>query len=128
MKQFSDRTGRGGGDAQERDPRVEAFLRERHAAPADAGYWDALEARVMARIHDESLEWWEALDGWMGRGLVAAGIAALVAGLAFHAQNRVAESRMAFESVIDSSPAATVAGAARPASEREAAIRYLISH
>ena len=114
-------------DGQAPNARVTAFLRERHAAPADAGYWDALEARVMARVRGESLEWWEALDGWMGRGLVAAGIAALVAGLAFHAQNRFAESRMAYEAVIDSSPASTVAGAPRAATEREAAIRYMIS-
>jgi hypothetical protein len=115
------------GGPEGRDERVTAFLRERHAAPSDAGYWDALEVRLMARVRSESLEWWEALDGWVARGLVAAGIAALVAGLAFHAQNRVAESRMAWEAVIDSSPAATLAGAPRAATEREAAIRYMIS-
>ena len=120
MKEFT-------GGPEGREERVTAFLRERHAAPADPGYWDALEARVMARVRNESMEWWEALDGWVARGLVAAGIAALVAGLAFHSQNRVAESRMAWEAVIDSSPAATIAGAPRAASEREAAIRYMIS-
>lgn len=119
-----------GRDAQEtaRDARVVAWLRERHAAPADAGYWDTLEARVMARLREEPLEWWDAMSGWMGRGLVAAGLAALIAGLAWHTQYRVAESRMAYEAVIDSSPAATIAGAPRAATEREAAIRYLISH
>lgn len=111
-----------------REERVVAFLRERHAAPADAGYWDALEARVMSRVRGEPVEWWEALSGWMGRGLVAAGIAALLAGLAFQSQNRVVAARIAYESVLDSSPAATVAGAPRATTEREAAIRYLISH
>lgn len=111
-----------------RDERVAAFLRERHAAPADQGYWDALEARVMARVRGEPLEWWDAMSGWMGRGLVAAGIAALLAGIAFQAQNRVVEARIAYEAVLDSSPAATVAGAPRATTEREAAIRYLISH
>lgn len=111
-----------------RDERVVAFLRERHAAPADQGYWDALEARVMARVRGEPMEWWDALSGWMGRGLVAAGIAALLAGIAFQAQNRVVKARIAYEAVLDSSPAATVAGAPRATTEREAAIRYLISH
>lgn len=111
-----------------RDERVVAFLRERQAGPADQGYWDALEARVMARVRGEPMEWWDAMSGWMGRGLVAAGIAALLAGIAFQAQNRVVAARIAYEAVLDSSPAATVAGAPRATTEREAAIRYLISH
>ena len=111
-----------------RDERVTGWLRERHAAPVEGAYWDALEARVMARVRSEPMEWWEAMSAWMGRGLVAAGLAALIAGLAFQAQNRVAEARVAYEAVLDSSPAATVAGAPRAATEREATIRYLLTH
>ena len=127
MTQFTDGTDeRDAGGAG--DELVLPPLRERYRAPSDPAYWEALERRIMARVRSEPLEWWHAFGDWAGAGLAAAGLAALLAGLAWREQARGAEARMAWESVIDTSPAATVAGAPRPATDREATIRYLISH
>ena len=114
------------------DARTTDALRARYAAPADAGYWNVLERRVMARVTGEGGEWWLAFGGWVRAGLVAAGLTALVAGAALW-QTRTAEARVAYEAVIaEPATAAEMAGPAwtarRAATEREATLRYLISH
>ena len=111
------------------DERVTAALRARFAAPADAEYWDALERRIMARVTSESGEWWVVFGSWVQAGLIAAGLAGLVAGAALW-QTRTAEARVAYEAVLDMpAAAAEIAGTPnRAQTEREATLRYLISH
>jgi hypothetical protein len=111
------------------DERVTAALRARFAAPAGPEYWEALERRIMARVTSESGEWWGVFGSWVQAGLVAAGLAALVAGAALW-QTRTAEARVAYEAVIDMpAAAAELAGTPnRAQTEREATLRYLISH
>ena len=111
------------------DDRVTSALRQHYAAPADPGYWDALERRVMARVTGDAGAWWLVFGGWVRAGLVAAGLTALVAGAALW-QMRTTEARVAYEAVIhEPATTAELAGSARRAStEREATLRYLISH
>jgi hypothetical protein len=104
-------------------------LREHYAAPRESGYWEALERRVMARVAGDAGEWWLVFGGWIRAGIVAAGLAALVGGAALW-QARTAEARVAYEAVIaDPATSAEMAGTPRrAATEREATLRYLISH
>lgn len=130
------------------DPAVTRFLREAHAAPSDAGYWDGLEARVMARVRTArasaaagiapAVEWWQVLSEWAGAGAWAAGVAALIAAAAV-LQSREAERRVAYTAILEatavapSRPGAPAPGTPVPAvapgatSDRDAALRYLLS-
>ena len=69
------------------DDPVTRGLRELYASPSE-GYWDSLEARVMAAVRagrgapQAVAEWWDTLAGWAGRGLAAAGILLALAGMA----------------------------------------------
>lgn len=106
-------------------------LREHYAAPAE-GYWERLEARILERVRVERATMpgpWDLLAGWSRAGLVAAGIAALVAGLAA-ARLRQAERQVAFETVFrESSPVVALQTGAveRTPVAREATLRYLIA-
>ena len=111
------------------DAHTTRVLREHYAAPREAGYWEALERRVMARVTGEGGEWWLAFGGWTRAGLIAAGLTALVGGAALW-QARTVEARVAYEAVIaEPATSAEMAGTPRrAATEREATLRYLISH
>jgi hypothetical protein len=69
------------------DDPVTRGLKELYATPSE-GYWDTLEARVMAAVRagrgapQAVAEWWHMLADWAGRGLVAAGILLALAGTA----------------------------------------------
>jgi hypothetical protein len=69
------------------DDPVTRGLKELYATPSE-GYWDSLEARVMAAVRagrgapQAVAEWWHMLADWAGRGLVAAAILLAVAGMA----------------------------------------------
>jgi hypothetical protein len=115
------------------DDPVRAALRDIYAPPTDPAYWHALEARILARARQgaaDSTEWWQLMGAWARAGVLAAGVAAAVAGAAL-VQTRAAEARLAYEAVVEGTPAlpltATARGAA-PAEEREATLRYVISH
>ena len=44
------------------DPDVTALLRAVYAAPADEGYWQGLEQRVMSRLNESPVvAWWSVL-------------------------------------------------------------------
>ena len=62
-----------------RDPALTRALRDLLAAPADAGYWDSLEARVMARVLARGQEPgpWSVLLAWARPAMVAAASVAL---------------------------------------------------
>ena len=112
------------------DERVTAFLRERHAPPADERYWDSLEARILARVTGaDAGTWWAIPPRWTRAGLVAAGFALAAAGLAL-VTAREAAARRAFVEVM-SAPAAVqmeMAAQASGAAGREATLQYLFSH
>jgi hypothetical protein len=107
------------------DDDVVRGLRSLYAAPAADGYWNELEARIMARVADVELGWWTELDRWIRPALAAAAVLLLAAGIAmFHA--RQSEMDMAVDNML-SSPEVPVSTAIRPAlqDDREARIRYL---
>ena len=110
--------------------RVTAALRALYAAPARGEYWDDLERQVMSRVTGAARTsvWWSAFAGWVPLGVAAAGLAALLAGLAMHAA-RTTEARVAYEAIVQTSPLVPdrppVASAA---TEREATFRYLVTY
>src|SRR5471030_1033885 len=85
-----------------RDDELTRELRTIYSAPSDAAWWLGLEQRINARI-DAAIaadEWWTVPDRWLRTGLIAAGIAVIVAGaMIMRAQTQV--SRMAYETVVD---------------------------
>ena len=121
--------GSGGAGDERADERVVEALRARVAPPDHPGYWDTLESRILARIAADTGPWWQAFGGWVRAGLVAAGVAVLVAGAAAW-QTRASEARVAYGAVIDQSPAtaAVAEESPRARTDREATIRYLMAH
>src|SRR5471032_2187873 len=85
-----------------RDDDLTRELRSMYAAPADQAWWAGLEQRINARL-DAAIaadEWWTVPDRWLRTGLIAAGIAVIVAGaMIMRSQTQV--SRMAYETVVD---------------------------
>jgi hypothetical protein len=75
-------------------------LRDLYAPPSVPGYWESLEARIMARIDEEGAPWWTAFGRWTRVGAVAATIAIVVSGMATTAITHEAEARIASEAVI----------------------------
>ncbi|MEJ7810391.1 MAG: hypothetical protein WKG32_08250 [Gemmatimonadaceae bacterium] len=83
-----------------RDDDLTRALREMYAPPSDAGYWDAMEARIMAHISAEADAWWQPFRGWVRSGIVAAAAAAGLAGVAAtHARQE--EARVAFQAIVE---------------------------
>ena len=107
------------------DDEVARGLRSLYAAPAGVGYWNELEARIMARVADVELGWWTELDRWVRPALAAAAVLLMAAGVAMFRAHEV-EGDIAAENML-SSPAVPVSTAIRPAlqDDREARIRFL---
>ena len=106
-------------------------LRALYAAPADAGYWDALETRILARVArgGEVERWWSALAE-MGRpALAAAAVLVLLAGAAV-VHTRQLEVRNAYASVISAAAPPSVESSARLSStpDGDATIDYILTH
>jgi hypothetical protein len=110
-----------------RDDTLTRALRELYAAPRDAAYWDALEARILARLAEEGDAWWTAFRGWVRVG-VAAAVLALVAAGAMLSRAREAEARLAYERVDQPETLAQqIATGTSDLPAREATLRYVIS-
>jgi hypothetical protein len=107
------------------DDEVARGLRSLYAAPAGDGYWNELEARIMARVADVELGWWTELDRWVRPAIAAAAVLLIAAGVAMFRAHEV-EGDIAAENML-SSPAVPVSTAIRPAlqDDREARIRFL---
>jgi hypothetical protein len=103
-------------------------LRALYAAPAGNGYWNELEARIMARVADVELEWWSELDRWVRPALAAAAVLILAAGVAMFRAHEV-ETEIAADNML-SSPTVPVSTAIRPAlqDDRDAVLRFLFGH
>jgi hypothetical protein len=117
------RIGQDGGDDE-----VTRALCEMYAPPNDVRFWDALETRVLARIEAEDAEaWWLPYEGWVRRGLIAAALVAVAAGLAL-GRARNTEARMAYETIIETPRTLPQQLATKTADlpDREATLQYLI--
>ena len=82
------------------DDELTRELRAIYAPPLDGAYWSLLEQRIMARVESGASEWWSVPERWLRVGLIAAGIAVIVAGtLLLRTQTQV--SRMAYDAIAD---------------------------
>lgn len=111
---------------------LRSALRDIYAPPAHPGYWETLEARIVARVRRESaLAWWSHFPKFTRAGLVAAAAAILLVGLVWF-QERQSDQRMAEEQLlqplIDEVPVLveTMADESNR-STRDATLRYVIS-
>ena len=100
------------------------------APPADPGYWDALERRILARLDQAQEEgrWWAFSERTYRLGMIAAALVLIVAGSVWLRQ-RAVETRMAYESVIEVPGADQPVFARRnPLDERPATMRAVRGH
>ena len=104
-------------------------LHVHYAAPSDSGYWEALEARILAHVARGAQVdgWWSALAGMARPTLAAAAILTLVAGAAV-VHTRQLDARNAYASVISAAPP-SVQTAARSSSliDGDATLAYMLS-
>ena len=117
------------GPALVRDDDLTNELRAIVAPPDAPGYWDALEARIMARIErgkDEG-RWWALSERMYRIGMMAAGLILIVAG-SFWLRSRAVETRMAYESVIESAEDQPLFARRNPLDERPATMRAVRGH
>jgi hypothetical protein len=113
-----------GDDDGDRD--ITNALRALYAAPEAAGYWSALEVRIMDRIAggDASEEWWYVPAQWTRIGLIAAGFALIVAGSLFLRQ-RAEERQMAYDTVLGQPNDGPTIAIRDAQTERQATINYI---
>lgn len=120
-----------GEDRDMHDDEIAGALRSIYAAPTDESYWSTLERRIMDAVAAErAREWWSYFPGWVRLGLTAAAAAALIAGLASW-QTRELQQRMAVDRLIGTPsdiPLLTEFDRGERRAEREATLRYLITH
>ena len=118
------------------DEPVREALRAHYAPPADPAYWDGLEARILAHagFHGTTAPtaWWQVIGGWSRLGLVAAGLAALLAGAAA-IRVREAELQEQYEMVLDAhsefaTPMTVAIPGPRDMRDREHRIRDLLEY
>jgi hypothetical protein len=85
-----------------RDDDLTRELRAIYAAPTDPSWWAGLEQRITARIGAAAAadEWWTVPDRWLRAGLVAAGIAVIIAG-ALVMRSQTQATSMAYQTVVD---------------------------
>jgi hypothetical protein len=85
------------------DEEITRNLRAIYAAPAGHAYWNDLEARIMARVAEVELGWWDVLDRWAKPAMVLAAGFVLAAGYAmYHAQER--EAAAAYHRIFEPPP------------------------
>jgi hypothetical protein len=110
------------------DAKLTNALRAIYAAPADAGYWDALEARILAHVArgDEDSMWWTELVDMVRPGLVAAAALILAATLAMARSHQV-DVRNAYGSAISAPSALEASSRGGATGDGDVAIQYLIS-
>ena len=123
----------------ESDAKITAMLRDVYAPPAAGAYWDGLETRILLNIraHKHALipvNWWSDLAGWAGPGLAAAALLFIVAGAVLSRQ-KDEDLRAGYEAVTEPLASDVLPGAVQVvtaprdgSSQREATIRYVLSH
>jgi hypothetical protein len=118
-----------------RDEELTRAMRELLAPPSAAGYWDGLEARIMARIAARGAadaEPWGVLAAWARPAMVAAAAAVLMASAALLHARRI-EARGAYEALLAPAlgavtPVETAALLPPGSADRETTLRFLIAH
>jgi hypothetical protein len=112
------------------DPELTDALRAHYAPPSDERYWNALEARILARVARgaDPEFWWSALADMTRPALAAAAVLVLVAGAAV-AHTHQLEARDAYASVISAGPP-SIETSARLSSfpDGDATINDILSH
>jgi hypothetical protein len=86
-----------------RDDDLTRELRSIYEAPSGALWWAGLEQRINARINAAIAadEWWTVPDRWLRVGLIAAGLAVIIAGaVIMRSQTQVSRS-MAYQTIVD---------------------------
>jgi hypothetical protein len=78
-------------------------LRALYAAPAGHAYWNELESRIMARVAEVELGWWDVLDRWAKPAMIAAAALIVGAGFAMYRANE-GEKAMAYERIFTPPP------------------------
>lgn len=108
------------------DDLLTRLLREHYRAPANRDYWNGLEARVLAAIHESEARPFLQFAPWM-RWAVAAAAVLAVAAAALEWRARDAEARLAYQAILGTEqPVARVMPSAdRPA--REMTIHDLVT-
>lgn len=117
------------GPALVRDDDLTNELRALVAPPSDPGYWDRLEARIMARIErgQEEGRWWALSERMYRLGMIAAGLILILAG-SVYLRSRAVETRMAFESVETPGDDQPMFARRTPLDERRATLRAATGH
>ncbi|MGQ0715327.1 MAG: hypothetical protein ACT4PJ_16635 [Gemmatimonadaceae bacterium] len=113
------------GHIEPQDPRITSALRAALAGPDDAAYWHALESRIMTRIAEDE-DWMAQLSRWTGAGLIAAAVAALIAGAALVRAHDMEVREMATMLETPSTPRARLATQISEPGGREATVRFVI--
>jgi hypothetical protein len=110
------------------DAELTNALRAIYAAPADASYWDALEARILAHVarSEEDVMWWTELVDMVRPGLVAAAALILAATLAM-ARTQQLEASNAYSGAISAPSALEASSRSAATGDGDVAIQYLIS-
>ncbi|MEY4007063.1 MAG: hypothetical protein RLZZ467_75 [Gemmatimonadota bacterium] len=92
-----------------RDDELTTRLRALVAPPTDPAYWAGLESRILARVRQgrEAAAWWALPERIYRIGLLAAGLTLIVAG-SVSLRHRALETRMAYETILDSADDAPV--------------------
>ena len=123
MSEYTERPGDGPDEA------VVAALRAMHAAPSGEGYWDGLEARIMARVAGDRGSVWPFFTRWAPAGLIAAAAALLMAGYALK-RVEAEKASVAYETAMrNASPLAVQTVLGLPGTPvREATFEYVITH
>ena len=110
------------------DAELTSALRALYAAPADERYWDALEARILARIARDgnASVWWSELTDMMRPSLVAAAALIIAATLAM-ARSQQTETRNAYASVVSAPASVETSSTAGSIGDGDVAVHYLLS-
>lgn len=110
------------------DDELTRELQAIYAAPTGDAYWGLLEHRITAQLESaDTDEWWSVPEVWLRVGMIAAGIAVIVAGsLLLRTQTQMA--RAEYETVIDPSTIDAPVLAARERLAEQATVRILTGH
>jgi hypothetical protein len=112
-----------------RDDDLTRELATIYAAPREDAYWSALERRILASVSagEGADEWWSVPDRWLRLGLVAAGIAVIVAGSLLMRTQAQASRMASYETAVDSAATDAFEVARRGRmTEEQATLRLLI--
>jgi hypothetical protein len=108
------------------DAELTNLLRALYAAPDSAGYWSALEQRIMDRVAGgESLDtWWDVPTPWVRLGLIAAGFTLIVAASLF-LRSSAEQREIVYESVVGPAAGGPTLAIRDAQSERQAMVNYI---